>query len=219
MKNMTAMNAKQKQTGFTIIELVVVILLLGILTATALPRFMDVTDEAHDAVVDAVRGGFTTGVALYKAQWTAEGQPYESLVDSTGFNMYASTAGFPRSATLKNYEFVGVTSDDVCVTAYEALIQPSGRPTIAGIPDTLEADTDSDRETAIEDNAAGVDWVVALEADDETTPTVDTDTCTFYYVGQFKSGTADVNNSIPVVTYNFETGLVAEGTEFVLQED
>ena len=42
----------KRQDGFTIIELVVVILLLGILAATALPRFMDVTDEAHDAVVE-----------------------------------------------------------------------------------------------------------------------------------------------------------------------
>ncbi len=42
---------KANQDGFTIVELIVVILLLGILTATALPRFLDVTDEAHDAEV------------------------------------------------------------------------------------------------------------------------------------------------------------------------
>ena len=58
---------KATQDGFTIIELIVVILLLGILTATALPRFLDVTDEAHDAVVDAVFGGLTTGVTLFRA--------------------------------------------------------------------------------------------------------------------------------------------------------
>lgn len=63
-----------KQQGFTIIELVVVILLLGILAATALPRFIDVTTEAHDSVFEATSGGIATGVALYRAEWTARGQ-------------------------------------------------------------------------------------------------------------------------------------------------
>ena len=65
------------QSGFTIIELVVVIILLGIMAATALPRFMDVTDEAHDSVVQGVYGGLQSGISLYHAQWVAEGQPDE----------------------------------------------------------------------------------------------------------------------------------------------
>ena len=58
--------------GFTIVELVVVIILLGILAATALPRFMDVNDEAHQAVVEGVSGSLQTGISLYRAQWIAE---------------------------------------------------------------------------------------------------------------------------------------------------
>lgn len=69
-----------KQQGFTIIELVVVILLLGILAATALPRFIDVTTEAHDSVFEATSGGIATGVALYRAEWTARGQPAANSV-------------------------------------------------------------------------------------------------------------------------------------------
>ena len=64
-----------RQQGFTIIELVGVIILLGILAAAALPRFVDVTTEGHDAVFDATTGGFVTGAALYRAEWTARGQP------------------------------------------------------------------------------------------------------------------------------------------------
>ncbi len=57
----------KKQQGFTIIELVVVILLLGILTATALPRFINISAQAETAVRDATAGGLRTGVALVRA--------------------------------------------------------------------------------------------------------------------------------------------------------
>lgn len=39
----------KQQTGFSLIELVIVIVVLGILAVTALPRFLDVTEEANAA--------------------------------------------------------------------------------------------------------------------------------------------------------------------------
>src|SRR5262245_56304197 len=87
------MKRTNNQKGFTIIELVVVILLLGILTATALPRFMAVEDEAHDAVVTAVAAGLRTSAGLFRAQWMAEGQP--STIDDYGTGMRASRTGYP----------------------------------------------------------------------------------------------------------------------------
>ncbi|MDO9520463.1 MAG: type II secretion system protein [Pseudohongiella sp.] len=98
---------RKGQQGFTIIELVVVILLLGILAATALPRFIDVTEQAHDAVFSGVGGSVVTGTALYRAEWVARGQPasntelqsYGNLRVAPGFSVGAYVAETPGDAS------------------------------------------------------------------------------------------------------------------------
>lgn len=137
---MKSMQIRNKQQGFTIIELVVVILLLGILTATALPRFMDVTDEAHLAVVDGVEGGLATGVALYRAHWFAAKQP-DSIPEYSGNN--ASRNGWPigndPTGTFTRTNAFGedyADGVDDCTLLFTGLLQASGRPEIVGVEDT-----------------------------------------------------------------------------------
>ena len=62
-----------KQAGFTLIELVVVIVILGLLAATALPKFINVTNNARIASLQGVAGGLRSAASLAQAQYVLNG--------------------------------------------------------------------------------------------------------------------------------------------------
>ncbi|MFT6905235.1 MAG: MSHA pilin protein MshB [Oleiphilaceae bacterium] len=62
-----------KEKGFTLIELVVVIAILAILASFALPKFADLSDAAHEASVQSTGGSFVSAINLVRAQWLANG--------------------------------------------------------------------------------------------------------------------------------------------------
>lgn len=73
----------RRQSGFTIIEIIIVVIILGLLAATALPRFLNVTERAEDASIDGIAGGFASAVGLVRGQWEVEGRPSGNGADGT----------------------------------------------------------------------------------------------------------------------------------------
>ena len=55
---------KSRQTGFTMIELIVVIVILGVLAATALPKFINMRGDAEQAAADGIAGAAASAMNL-----------------------------------------------------------------------------------------------------------------------------------------------------------
>lgn len=115
----------QKQRGFTLIELIVVILILGILGATALPKFVNVENEAHIGSHQGVAGAWQAAVMLTHAKWLAAGKPGAGGIEiDTGVNVEMNSAGWPINIS-------GTTTIDAtgCATLWGLLLQ-NNAPTV-----------------------------------------------------------------------------------------
>lgn len=89
------------QGGFTLIELVVVMVILGILAAFAIPRFARMDGSARAATVRAMEGGLKSASAMTHGMWLAAGNSPATVQmegGANGTNIAMNALGYPTAA-------------------------------------------------------------------------------------------------------------------------
>lgn len=83
-----------KKQGFTLIELVMVIVIIGILAAVAIPRFANLRNDAQQAACDGNTGALRGALAAYYAK---------AAVSPTWDSGGRAASGFPQALTGANF--------------------------------------------------------------------------------------------------------------------
>jgi type IV pilus assembly protein PilE len=105
---MERISIKTKGLGFTLVELMVVIVIIGILAAVAIPKFMDASQKAKASEFPTQLSALYTGQVAYQAEHGYFVTTYQFLKDSAGIDVPSSSKFFSYTLPVANStSFIG----------------------------------------------------------------------------------------------------------------
>ncbi|WP_025819547.1 type II secretion system protein [Shewanella marina] len=110
------------QRGFTLIELVVVIIILGVLAVVAAPKFLNIKGDAQAAVLKGYAGAVKSMANLAHLKWQIDGQTEANIVTEDGA-VLGMRNGFPMvtgyNSGISVSSAVGITKDSSLAYKWE----------------------------------------------------------------------------------------------------
>jgi MSHA pilin protein MshA len=129
---------RQRQSGFTMIELIMVIVILGILAAIAMPRFIDLSSDAKEQAYQGVRGAAASAMAINYASCAAVSNDATNskctLVNDCVHVDNLLQGGLPTNYSVTAASAVGNGTEVSCtLTGPDSYTSPTGSTTFTGI--------------------------------------------------------------------------------------
>ncbi|WP_104046293.1 type II secretion system protein [Vibrio jasicida] len=167
----------KRQGGFTLIELVVVIVILGILAVTAAPRFLNLQSDARESALQGLKGAIDGASGIVFGKSAIEGKESKNI-DALA-NGITTSFGYPQSEKAGLVDAVSGLNQDWAWAATAATSSAQGTLVATFPAGALVAGENSGKASDIEATNCYVKYTTAADSDvgNEASTVITSDDC------------------------------------------